>query len=136
MNLGKEDTLVILLSTWDRSRDSKAKRNLSKHMWRTPVCWRNIGMVSISEILISLQISKLNELTRNSMMIWVVWPIYMNENCCMRLSAFIGKLMSLFITASDYFKLPFLAGRYSMVSIKSTVHSACGAYFIAKIQFV
>ena len=23
------------LSAWDRSRDSKAKRNLSKHMWRT-----------------------------------------------------------------------------------------------------
>ena len=35
MKLGKEDTLVILLSAWDRSRDSKAKRNLSKHMWRT-----------------------------------------------------------------------------------------------------
>ena len=32
---GKEDTLLILLSAWDRSRDSKAKRNLSKHMWRS-----------------------------------------------------------------------------------------------------
>ena len=31
--LGKEETLIILLSAWDRSRDSKAKRNLSKHMW-------------------------------------------------------------------------------------------------------
>ena len=30
--LGKEDTLIILLSAWDRSRDSTAKRNLSKHM--------------------------------------------------------------------------------------------------------
>ena len=30
--LGKEDTLIILLSAWDRSRDSKAKRNLPKHM--------------------------------------------------------------------------------------------------------
>ena len=27
---GKEDTLIILLSAWDRSRDSKAKRNLPK----------------------------------------------------------------------------------------------------------
>ena len=27
---GKEDTLIILLSAWDRSRDSTAKRNLSK----------------------------------------------------------------------------------------------------------
>ena len=26
---------MILLSAWDRSRDSKVKRNLSKHMWRT-----------------------------------------------------------------------------------------------------
>ena len=28
----KEDTIIILLSAWDRSCDSKAKRNLSKHM--------------------------------------------------------------------------------------------------------
>ena len=28
-------------------------------------------------------------------MIWVVRPISINENCCMRLSDFIGKLMSL-----------------------------------------
>ena len=28
----KEDTLIILLSAWDRSRDSTAKRNLSKDM--------------------------------------------------------------------------------------------------------
>ena len=27
--LGKEDTLIILLSAWDRSHDSTAKRNLS-----------------------------------------------------------------------------------------------------------
>ena len=33
--LGKEETLIILLSAWDRSRDSTQKRNLSKHMWRT-----------------------------------------------------------------------------------------------------
>ena len=32
---GKEDTLIILLSAWDRSRDSTAKRNLSNHMKRT-----------------------------------------------------------------------------------------------------
>jgi hypothetical protein len=31
----KEDTLITLLSAWDRSRDSTAKRNLSKHMWRS-----------------------------------------------------------------------------------------------------
>ena len=31
--LGKEETLIILLSAGDRSCDSKAKRNLSKHMW-------------------------------------------------------------------------------------------------------
>ena len=30
--LGKEETLIILLSAWDRSRDSTQKRNLSKHM--------------------------------------------------------------------------------------------------------
>ena len=30
--LGKEDTLIILLSAWDRPCDSTAKRNLSKHM--------------------------------------------------------------------------------------------------------
>ena len=35
--LGKEETLIILLSAWDRSRDSTQKRNLSKHMWRTIV---------------------------------------------------------------------------------------------------
>ena len=35
--LGKEETLIILLSAWDRSRDSKAKRNLSKHMCMTYV---------------------------------------------------------------------------------------------------
>ena len=29
---GTEDTLMILLSTWNRSRDSTAKRNLSKDM--------------------------------------------------------------------------------------------------------
>ena len=34
-HFGKEYTLIILLSAWKRSRDSKAKRNLSKHMWRT-----------------------------------------------------------------------------------------------------
>ena len=28
----KEDTLVLLLSAWDRSRDPTAKRNLSKDM--------------------------------------------------------------------------------------------------------
>ena len=33
----KEDTLITLLSAWDRSRDSTAKRNLSKHMWRSLV---------------------------------------------------------------------------------------------------
>ena len=32
LSFGKEDTLIILLSAWDRSRDSKAKRNLSKDM--------------------------------------------------------------------------------------------------------
>ena len=32
LNFGKEDTLLILLSAWDRSRDSTAKRNLSKDM--------------------------------------------------------------------------------------------------------
>ena len=31
-SFGKEDTLIILLSAWDRSRDSTAKRNLSKGM--------------------------------------------------------------------------------------------------------
>ena len=30
--LGKEDTLIILLSAWDRSRDLTVKRNLSKDM--------------------------------------------------------------------------------------------------------
>ena len=30
--LGKEETLIILLPAWDRSRDSTAKRNLSKDM--------------------------------------------------------------------------------------------------------
>ena len=29
----KEDTLITLLSAWDRSRDSTAKISLSKHMW-------------------------------------------------------------------------------------------------------
>ena len=29
----KEDTLITLLSAWDRSRDSTAKMSLSKHMW-------------------------------------------------------------------------------------------------------
>ena len=33
--LGKEETLIILLSAWDRSRDSTQRINLSKHMWRT-----------------------------------------------------------------------------------------------------
>ena len=28
----KKDTIVILFSAWNRSRDSKAKRNLSNHM--------------------------------------------------------------------------------------------------------
>ena len=32
LSFGKEDTLIILLSVWDRSRDSTAKRNLSKNM--------------------------------------------------------------------------------------------------------
>ena len=32
LSFGKEDTLIILLSAWDRSRDSTAKRNLSKDM--------------------------------------------------------------------------------------------------------
>ena len=32
LQFGKEDTLIILLSAWDRSRDSTAKRNLSKDM--------------------------------------------------------------------------------------------------------
>ena len=31
-SFGKEDTLILLLSAWDRSRDSTAKRNLSKDM--------------------------------------------------------------------------------------------------------
>ena len=31
-SFGKEDTLIILLSAWDRSHDSTAKRNLSKDM--------------------------------------------------------------------------------------------------------
>ena len=31
----KEDTLITLLSAWDRLRDSTAKRNLSKHMQRS-----------------------------------------------------------------------------------------------------
>ena len=31
-NFGKEDTHIILFSAWDRSRDSTAKRNLSKDM--------------------------------------------------------------------------------------------------------
>jgi hypothetical protein len=30
LSFGKEDTLLILLPAWDRSRDSTAKRNLSK----------------------------------------------------------------------------------------------------------
>ena len=34
----KEDTLILLLSGWDRSRDSTANRNLSKDMYRTLVC--------------------------------------------------------------------------------------------------
>ena len=32
LSFGKEDTLIILLSAWDRSSDSTAKRNLSKDM--------------------------------------------------------------------------------------------------------
>jgi hypothetical protein len=32
LSFGKEDSLIILLSAWDRSRDSTAKRNLSKDM--------------------------------------------------------------------------------------------------------
>ena len=36
--LGKEETLIILLSAWDRSRDSKAKRKFSKHM-SSLICW-------------------------------------------------------------------------------------------------
>jgi hypothetical protein len=32
LNFGKEDTLLILLSAWDRLRDSTAKGNLSKDM--------------------------------------------------------------------------------------------------------
>ena len=35
VSFGKEDTLIILLSAWDRSRDSTTKWNLSKDMWRT-----------------------------------------------------------------------------------------------------
>ena len=31
-NFGKEDTLIMLLSAWDRSRDSTAKRNQSNDM--------------------------------------------------------------------------------------------------------
>ena len=31
-NFGKEDTLIMLLSAWDRSRDSTAIRNLSNDM--------------------------------------------------------------------------------------------------------
>ena len=37
----KEDTLITLFSAWDRSRDSKAKRNLSEHMWRSMVSKNN-----------------------------------------------------------------------------------------------
>ena len=41
--LGKEETLIILLSAWDRSRDSTQKRNLSKHMWRTQKVWASVA---------------------------------------------------------------------------------------------
>ena len=32
LSCGKEDTLIMILSAWDRSRDSTARRNLSSHM--------------------------------------------------------------------------------------------------------
>ena len=35
LSIGKEDTLITLLSAWDRSHDSTAKRNLSNDMQRT-----------------------------------------------------------------------------------------------------
>ena len=31
-SFAKEDTLILLLLAWDRSHDSRAKRNLSKDM--------------------------------------------------------------------------------------------------------
>ena len=47
LTLNLSNTLLILLSAWDRSRDSKAKRNLSKHMWRT----FNISKFVLSRLL-------------------------------------------------------------------------------------
>ena len=53
--LGKEETLIILLSAWDRSRDSTQKRNLSKHMWRTLVTLLSFAQRALnSEYCLSL----------------------------------------------------------------------------------
>ena len=50
--LGKEETLIILLSAWDRSRDSKAKRNLSKHMWRSQLKTTNSLTIWVCESIL------------------------------------------------------------------------------------
>ena len=53
--LGKEETLIILLSAWDRSRDSKAKRNLSKHMlWAYDIGTQNDLDQKLEEIVCSI----------------------------------------------------------------------------------
>ena len=72
IRFGKEDTLTILLSAWDRSRDSAAKRNLSNHMMRTKyiskykdclyifnknwfrplLCWSSFSFCKISRFLL------------------------------------------------------------------------------------
>ena len=63
LNFGKEDTLLILLSAWDRSRDSTAKRNLSKDMSRTLVNSEIENLIAIQFHYILVGRSKLSTIT-------------------------------------------------------------------------
>ena len=49
-----EYTHITLLSAWDRSCDSTAKRTLSKHMWRSLLCGNGFK-ISIAQSFYSLK---------------------------------------------------------------------------------
>ena len=84
MKLGKEYTLVILLSAWGRSRDSKAKRNLSKQMWRI---LEPFGQVLVT-IFLYFNLKTTTFFTNNICRIHTTWT----GQICLRFGSFQDKL--------------------------------------------
>jgi hypothetical protein len=84
LKLGKEYTLVILLSAWGRSRDSKAKRNLSKQMWRI---LEPFGQVLVT-IFLYFNLKTTTFFTNNICRIHTTWT----GQICLRFGSFQDKL--------------------------------------------